>query len=266
MGTPSRKIPSFCPPVNQQTNRSDNELAKIYYRTIMTARRLDVMYFSAMQGAAFNVTRPTKRRQFGCRLFHIPGPQLGSGSWNLYPDPVGECTVGPARGFYQAFFPRDHNVPALAYEQSRLRGVTKSAFYMGDSDPSGRRLHLHWESWPKILGGADGVYQFVDHAAYLRGTACLQIRPEIWRTNTADHNHLQRPPSAILVRSKLRAPGPRQPHFPPTGILSFLTGNVSVSHSRRERLPRDSTIGDLHLPSDDWHIPSQRLTVNLGVR
>jgi hypothetical protein len=252
-GNASAQDPNFLPSDLISSNQNDNGVAKIDYH-INDRHTLNGMYFIGQQDATFN-DLPTQVAPIWMSLVHVRA-QLGSGSWTWIPNSrwVNVLWAGYAR-FYQAFFSADHNVPATAYGINT--GVT-NPLYGGFPTIAVGGTQLGG-SWPKIVG-PDGVYQFVDHASYLRGKHAFKFGAEVMEnkhSGTITH-------SAKGLIGFFGGQDPANPDSTP--LEDFLTGNVAYSEILVGNVFREThNWGYAAFLQDDWHI-TPRVTVNLGVR
>jgi outer membrane receptor protein involved in Fe transport len=254
-GNASSQDPKFLPSSLISNNRNDNGVAKIDYR-INDRHTLNGMYFIGQQGAAFN-DQARQVAPMWMSLVHIRA-QLGSGSWTWTPNSswVNEFRAGYGR-FYQTFFSADHNVPAIAYGINT--GVT-NPLYGGFPIVmfGGFNMQLGG-GWPKIVG-PDGVYQFVDHASYLRGKHALKFGTEIMENKHSGTITT----SAKGFNAFFGGQDPANPDS--TSLEDFLTGNVGFAEILVGNVFREThTWGYAAFLQDDWHI-TPRVTLNLGVR
>jgi hypothetical protein len=252
-GNASAGDPKFLPSDLISNNRNDNGVAKIDYH-MNDRHTLNGMYFIGQQDATFN-DGSYQVAPIWMSLVHVRA-QLGSGSWTWTPNSrwVNVLWVGYAR-FFQAFFSADHNVPATDYGINT--GVT-NPLYGGFPTViiGGTRLG---GSWPKIVG-PDGVYQFVDHASYLRGKHAFKLGAEVMENKHS---------GTITTSAKgvIWFPGGQDPaNLGSTSLEDFLTGNVGFSEILVGNVFREThNWGYAAFFQDDWHI-TPRVTVNLGVR
>jgi hypothetical protein len=214
------------------------------------------MYFIGQQDATFN-DQPNQVAPIWMSLVHTRA-QLASGSWTWTPNSswVNVLWAGYAR-YYSAFFSADHTMPATAYGINT--GVTNPLYggfptIMFD----GFNMQLGG-GWPKIVG-PDGVYQFVDHASYLRGKHAFKFGAEIMEnkhSGTITH-------SAKGFIGFCCGQDPANPDSTP--LEDFLTGNVAGSEILVGNVFRKThNWGYAAFLQDDWHL-TPRVTVNLGVR
>jgi hypothetical protein len=108
--------------------------------------------------------------------------------------------------------------------------------------------------------GPDGVYQFVDHASYLRGKHAFKFGAEIM-----ENKH-----SGTITNSAkgvIGFGGGQDPANPDsTPLEDFLTGNVAGSEILVGNVFREThNWGYAAFLQDDWHI-TPRVTVNVGLR
>jgi outer membrane receptor protein involved in Fe transport len=170
---------------------------------------------------------------------------------------VNELKAGYAR-FYSAFFSADHNVPATVYGINT--GVTNPLYGGFPIIMFGGFNNMQLGgSWPKIIG-PDGVYQFVDHASYLRGKHAFKFGAEVMENKHS---------GTITASAKgfIGFGGGQDPANPDsTSLEDFLTGNVAGSEILVGNVFREThNWAYAAFLQDDWHI-TPRVTVNLGVR
>jgi hypothetical protein len=233
-------------------SRADNALVKIDYH-LNERNVVNGYYFFGQNDGTwaddFHQLAPNWQS-----LLHVRA-QLVSGAWIWTPNSrwVNEARAGYGR-YTQTFYAADHNTPATAFGINT--GVT-NPFYGGLPILFFVTLGIQaGASWPKLVG-PDGVYDFVDHVSYARGTHNFKFGGEI-------QDNLHSGTITAYAKGRLK--------FKPFGGLgneleNFLAGNVGKGSSiLTGNAHRDSHYWSYALfLQDDWRV-RPRFTVNLGIR